>query len=330
MTDRTDLVRRIVDLSNGSLEITRLGTGWPSAGTLLAAGSSTEVNIFSGRIGLSHRSRDSVERRFQNPATAAPLESEPGRASILLGLWEDDEIESLASPVIAMAEAARREGRVTRWSVFLSLEKLLEASYAGWSTQTSHSAEVIQYFRPELLPLSLTASLFGSALDEGLIQKSIRATGLLETAEFSPTSERVRRAVSVLVRDARFSGRVLDAYGRACAMCGLAFSLVQGAHIYPASAPGSVDRIVNGVALCANHHLAFDRHIIGVDPFDLTVTFRPDVVSEAQFDPAVRHFILGTFPSLRLPAIGNEPDSEMFIRRYEFFGDEYRWLGSFT
>lgn len=47
---------------------------------------------------------------------------------------------------------------------------------------------------------------------------------------------RLRRAVSALIRDTRFSGSVLDAYMRRCAMCGLGLNLVQGAHIYPASA----------------------------------------------------------------------------------------------
>jgi len=41
---------------------------------------------------------------------------------------------------------------------------------------------------------------------------------------------------------------------------------VQAAHIVPDAEPVGVAAVVNGIALCAIHHLAFDRNLLGIDP----------------------------------------------------------------
>jgi putative restriction endonuclease len=38
------------------------------------------------------------------------------------------------------------------------------------------------------------------------------------------------------------------------------------AHIIPFSSPDGVTAVVNGIALCAIHHLAYDRNLMGIDP----------------------------------------------------------------
>jgi hypothetical protein len=43
-------------------------------------------------------------------------------------------------------------------------------------------------------------------------------------------------------------------------------SLVQAAHIVPDVEPEGIAAVVNGLALCAIHHLAFDRNVLGIDP----------------------------------------------------------------
>lgn len=66
-----------------------------------------------------------------------------------------------------------------------------------------------------------------------------------------------------LPRDPRFRDAVLDAYGRACAMCGFDVRLgsvslaVEAAHIrwHQHGGPSSVD---NGLCLCSTHHKVFD------------------------------------------------------------------------
>ena len=67
------------------------------------------------------------------------------------------------------------------------------------------------------------------------------------------------------LRKTGFRKRVLTAYGRSCAMCGIQLRLLDGAHILPAAHPDSTDGTDNGVALCALHHRAFDRALVTFD-----------------------------------------------------------------
>jgi predicted restriction endonuclease len=183
---------------------------------------------------------------------------------------------------------------------------------------------------PALLPAAIAADLAGVEPAEQLVRTIVEASGLLVTAGAAsadnPAAARARRAATSLVRDARFSGRVLDAYGRRCAMCGLGLSLVQGAHIYPASAPGSKDEPWNGLSLCANHHVAFDRNMIAVLPGSMRIVFRADVIEEATEDPAIQAFVDGTLEALLPAAPGASPRRDMFVRRYAHYGDSYAWL----
>jgi putative restriction endonuclease len=68
----------------------------------------------------------------------------------------------------------------------------------------------------------------------------------------------------VIVRDAAFRKNVITLYSQRCAFCGLRIissdnqNIVDGAHIKPFSEFRD-DRFDNGLALCKNHHWAFDR-----------------------------------------------------------------------
>jgi putative restriction endonuclease len=65
----------------------------------------------------------------------------------------------------------------------------------------------------------------------------------------------------------RFRAAVLRAYSTRCAVCRLReATLLQAAHIIDDRDPGGVATIVNGIALCAIHHLAYDRNLLGIDP----------------------------------------------------------------
>ncbi|MBE9236061.1 HNH endonuclease [Anabaena aphanizomenioides LEGE 00250] len=73
-----------------------------------------------------------------------------------------------------------------------------------------------------------------------------------------------------LVRNAFFRKAVVSVYSCQCAFCGLMVNqnlnqnIVDGAHIKPFSQFYD-SRIHNGIALCKNHHWAFDRGWFGVD-----------------------------------------------------------------
>jgi predicted restriction endonuclease len=161
------------------------------------------------------------------------------------------------------------------------------------------------------------------------MQVAIAGSGLIAPGDDATpaAARRARRAGSLLVRDARFSRGVIAAYGGLCAMCGLAVGLVEGAHIYPVSAPGSCDEPWNGLALCANHHLAFDKHLVGVDIVTSKVVIHEDVRQQAPKSAAVRAFVDGTYPRLAPPSERSaRPRAEMFELRYAFYLDRYNWL----
>ena len=78
-------------------------------------------------------------------------------------------------------------------------------------------------------------------------------------------------------RTLQFRQRVLEAYGRQCAVCGFAVAdmgtrfALGAAHIKWSQASGP-DEIRNGLALCALHHKLFDEGVFTVRPEDLRVT----------------------------------------------------------
>jgi putative restriction endonuclease len=78
-----------------------------------------------------------------------------------------------------------------------------------------------------------------------------------------------------------FRLRVLRAYRESCAICRLRHAeLLEAAHILPDGHPKGKPVVPNGIALCALHHAAFDRHFLGIRP-DCVVQLRKDILDEA-------------------------------------------------
>jgi len=330
VVERAELSERIAALvGHDTLRITDPGSGWPALGELVVEGVVVPVALFVGVVGRSHRNRDDVERRFQNPGQDRPIIEIPGRELLLLGLWETDEILSVDRPLLVSADPYHRVGRTTRFSVFASLSTLTAALATGWQEDTTTTGESIRCFAPPLLPLSYLADQGNARPAMFAMQAAIEASGLLIAAgeEVAAASERARRAGTTLVRDARFSRRVIEAYAGVCAMCGLDVGLVEGAHIYPVSAPGSQDEIWNGLALCANHHLAFDNHRVAVNLETSEILVHREIREQVDTSPAVQAFVSGTFARLADPV---DPDAaprpQMFQRRYGFFVEQYDWM----
>lgn len=328
---RAERVLELQALLGDDLVVDDLRDGWPSLVSLHSGNDVMSLALFVSPVTLGHRDRDDIERRFQNPVGVA-LKDVPGRDSILLGVWESDDLIELERSVIALADARRREGRTTRWSAFLAVSSLVEAAETGWSSSVNDSDEDLFYFAPELLPVAVAAYLSKVKPDERQIYRALAGLGVADFDGGAPSAdgERLRRTVRALVRDSQFSGKVLQAYDAMCAMCGLGLAgLVQGAHIYPASAPGSKDEVSNGLALCANHHLAFDRHLLAVHPRSGDVLISPDVMKLAASDVAVSRFLDETMPAIRTSLQGR-PDASAFERRYEHYRDKYAWLPAFS
>lgn len=85
------------------------------------------------------------------------------------------------------------------------------------------------------------------------------------------SSEGARREQFALVArrldQVRFRRDVMRAYRSRCAVCRLKEpQLVEAAHIIDWAKPGGIASVVNGLALCAIHHRAYDRNLLGIDP----------------------------------------------------------------
>jgi putative restriction endonuclease len=75
------------------------------------------------------------------------------------------------------------------------------------------------------------------------------------------------REALVRLHQHQFRTLVLRAYTGRCAVCALREAdLLQAAHILEDRDPRGVAAVSNGIALCAMHHLAYDRNLMGIDP----------------------------------------------------------------
>ncbi len=101
-------------------------------------------------------------------------------------------------------------------------------------------------------------------LEPGLPVQDMQPGGLVSPPEIRAYATREAR---YRLHQQRFKLDVMRAYRHRCAICALRErALVQAAHIVPDADPAGVAAVVNGLALCAIHHLAFDRNLLGIDP----------------------------------------------------------------
>ena len=319
---RSEYLRILEKLCSDSLEVQDIGDGWPGLGQVKTSTGLMPVAIHVAPVGPSHRGRDEVERRFQNPGQDRPILAPHGMQPLLLGVWEEG-----GQPVLVGADPTPRVGRTTRFSIFVPLAILEQARTEGWADHHSTSDELIVAFHPALLPVYLEARVHGEVINADEVHRLLEATGLLEGPEDVRARERARRVASQLVRASGFGRALVKAYGGFCAMCGLDFGLLEGAHIYPASAPGSQDQLWNGLALCGNHHLAFDKHLVWVHPMERRLKVHPDLMAEADRNTTCMRFLEVTNQQLRDPeAPAARPREEMFEKRYDYFGERYDWV----
>lgn len=105
-----------------------------------------------------------------------------------------------------------------------------------------------------------------------------------EAAPFTlldPSIGSITTTVKRVARSIVFRSRVVELYGQTCAICGLGLKTpsalfeTEAAHVVPRSRMG-VDDPRNGLALCRQHHWAFDKGLFGVDEDRRVIV--PDVV----------------------------------------------------
>jgi putative restriction endonuclease len=137
-----------------------------------------------------------------------------------------------------------------------------------------------------------------------------------------PNSLEARRAYITVLTQRRlhqqgFRERVLRAYQQQCAICRLRHDeLLDAAHILPDGHPKGEPIVPNGLALCALHHAAFDRNILGITP-DLVVEVRMDILREKD-GPMLLHGIQG-FQGKTI----FRPSSRVLWPRADFLAERY-------
>lgn len=115
---------------------------------------------------------------------------------------------------------------------------------------------------------------------------------------------------------AHFRRRVLEAYGGRCSVCSLGERpVLDGAHLVPDREELGEPKVTNGLALCALHHRAMDRDLLGVTP-DLTVHVFRDRLERPE-DAASEPLTSFHGERLRLPGDAfSAPDRELVKLRW--------------
>jgi len=128
------------------------------------------------------------------------------------------------------------------------------------------------------------------------------------------------REALVRLHQHQFRAVVLRAYGGRCAICALReASLLQAAHILEDRNPRGTATVVNGIAMCAIHHLAYDRNVMGIDPGG-KVHIAERLLTEID-GPMLRSGLQGFHGAqiLRPRRVAEHPDPERLEVRYDAF-----------
>jgi putative restriction endonuclease len=155
-----------------------------------------------------------------------------------------------------------------------------------------------------------------------LAQIGSRATDLTPAGLRSDLDER-RYALQLTRRrlhQHEFRLQVLIAYRQRCTICALRErSLLQAAHIVQDSDEAGLASVSNGLSLCAIHHLAYDRHVLGIDPGG--VVHIADRLLKEHDGPMLREGLQGFHSkAIELPARARDrPDPERLGQRFERF-----------
>ena len=155
-------------------------------------------------------------------------------------------------------------------------------------------------------------------LTPGLPVADLAGQGLVSS---KPVQAAALREVKVRLDQHRFRRDVLRAYRRRCTVCALKRSeLLQAAHIVEFAADG-IAEVTNGLALCAIHHLAYDRNLLGIDPGGVVHISR--ALREERDGPMLREGIQAFHGQpIALPSTAvDRPDPERLALRFETFGE---------
>jgi hypothetical protein len=286
-------------------------------------------------------SRDTQERRIQlEPKRTIPRTPPDGRVGIMLGFRDRYPTGTPARVLFVIPSFATWAGAVGRNSVQFRDEILVEAESVGAAAQLKRAGrhrektgivlaivpELFPFFCIELAPIFQTPHVWTEDGAAAIVDACQRYLGALagnvgDPAKEPTTRPKILRRILQPIRNRRFAEDVLEAYGYRCAICSIDLGLLDAAHIDPVENEGSSDEVDNGIALCPNHHRAFDRGLIDVDAYGvITVNKRKvrELVEDARAT-ALEAFAFALPKNIRLPTRDiDHPNPENFARRAKY------------
>lgn len=154
-------------------------------------------------------------------------------------------------------------------------------------------------------------------LETGLPFEDIQGNGIVS----SPAARQEQFAmVARRLDQVKFRRDVLRVYRERCAVCSLKEkALVEAAHIIGWREPDGITAVVNGLALCAIHHRAYDRNLMGIDPGG-TVHIGERLLNEID-GPMLKAGLQGFHGAaiLKPKKSEDQPDPERLLVRFEQF-----------
>ena len=257
------------------------------------------------------------EYRIQMTSVKSPLQLNPNGPTILLG-YEPD------LGMFAGFDVERHRTFTSGSpSVQIDITALHEALQNGLAFHRKDNDEIAVGVRPDQLMnyVNHALDLHRLGTSQPVLTLLQKASKLLEIPpvdidRLSNERRRIVQTVKRISRSASFREQVMNAYGHRCAITRLQLRLVEAAHILPAAVLGSVDHVVNGIALSPTFHRAFDSGLIFLDE---TFTMRINPARERELR---RLRLIGGFEGFRralgrihLPADRHQWPDARFIRK---------------
>lgn len=212
------------------------------------------------------KARPKNEYRIQMTGVSFPLLILPNCQTLLLG-WHE-ELETFVG-----FDIHKHRNSVSRSpSIQVHYEVLEKAGTEGLAFQRKGNDEIAIAFVPEHFANYVADQenlhLMAALPAELELMEQTTSTTPFEEELIEKISEERRVVTSIVARKFRqssFSRRVLSAYRHHCAICDLQLDLLDAGHIIPVEIAGSNDETYNGMALCKNHHFAYDNNLLKVD-----------------------------------------------------------------
>lgn len=260
--------------------------------------------------------RGADEYRIQMTTVTSPLATNPNGPTLLLGWF----------PELGVFGGFDIRRHITfspgSNSVQISRTALEQALNFGFGFYTNQHREIGVAFRPsEILHyIQNRDALHDAGINVETVDVLNRIARVTPVAQeeiiaLPQPRQRVVQTVSRLVRSSNFCDQVMNAYGNRCAVTRAQLKLVDAAHILPVGADGSVDTVINGIALSPTWHRAFDQGLVFLNP-DLQMKINPKRVqhlTSQQLHGGLEMITPYLNRTIHLPADVNQRPSPRFI-----------------